>query len=107
MLHSTATPTIVGAGYKSNVIPSEARATLSGRPLPGVDEATLAAELRAIVGDEVEIVSHGFRAGFEFPHQTPLFTALATALARHEPGATLLPALSAPAPTPSTSIAAG
>jgi acetylornithine deacetylase/succinyl-diaminopimelate desuccinylase-like protein len=93
MLHSTATPTIVQAGYKSNVIPSEARATLSGRPLPGVDEATLAAELRAIVGDEVEIVSHGFRAGFEFPHQTPLFAALAAALARYEPGATLLPAL--------------
>lgn len=93
MLHSTATPTIIRGGYKSNVIPSEARAELSGRPLPGVDEATMRAQLAAIVGDEVEIVSHGFRPGFEFPFQTPLFDAIAAALARHEPGATALPAL--------------
>jgi acetylornithine deacetylase/succinyl-diaminopimelate desuccinylase-like protein len=93
MLHSTATPTIIRGGYKSNVIPSEARATLSARPLPGVDEATMAAELRAMVGDDVEIVSTGFRPGFEFPYQTPFFDVLATALGRHEPGAILLPAL--------------
>jgi len=91
MLRNTCAPTILEAGTKRNVIPSEAVVQLSGRPLPGVDEAEFLQEVQALVGDAAQCRSGIFRAGVEFDHRTPLFGAMERALQRHEPGAALVP----------------
>jgi acetylornithine deacetylase/succinyl-diaminopimelate desuccinylase-like protein len=54
MLHNTVNATIVRGGEKINVIPSEVTLELDGRLLPGYTPADMIAELRRLVGDEVE-----------------------------------------------------
>ncbi len=53
-LRNTANPTMLKAGYKANVIPSTAEATVDCRVLPG-SEDTFREEVARIVGDDVEI----------------------------------------------------
>ncbi len=55
LLHSTATPTIVRGGEKNNVIPSEIAVTLDGRILPGLSPEDFLGELRALLGEDVEL----------------------------------------------------
>jgi acetylornithine deacetylase/succinyl-diaminopimelate desuccinylase-like protein len=54
LLHNTVSPTILHASNKVNVIPSEITIELDGRLLPGFTPQDLIAELKAIVGNEVE-----------------------------------------------------
>ena len=71
MVRNTCAPTILEAGVKRNVIPSEAVARLSGRPLPGVDEAGFVREVRALAGEGVTLeLEKTFRPGTEFDHRT-------------------------------------
>ena len=53
-VRTTSNPTQLSAGYKANVIPDTAEAVIDIRTLPGDEEAVLA-EVRRIVGDEIEI----------------------------------------------------
>lgn len=53
--HNTASPTIVQGGSAINVIPSEILLTLDGRVLPGVTTAEFLDEIRALIGDDVEL----------------------------------------------------
>jgi len=55
MLHNTVNATIVRGGDKINVVPSEIVVELDGRLLPGYHPADIIAELRPILGDEVEL----------------------------------------------------
>jgi acetylornithine deacetylase/succinyl-diaminopimelate desuccinylase-like protein len=56
MLRTTCTPTIVEGGFKENVIPSEARANLNCRILPGTDLQKLLRTINDVVDDsQVEI----------------------------------------------------
>jgi acetylornithine deacetylase/succinyl-diaminopimelate desuccinylase-like protein len=55
LLHHTVTATIVRGGDKINVIPAEATVELDGRLLPGFTAADLLAELRALLGPDVEL----------------------------------------------------
>jgi acetylornithine deacetylase/succinyl-diaminopimelate desuccinylase-like protein len=55
LLHNTATPTVIQAGEKINLMPTEAEALIDGRTLPGQDGEDLLRELRALVGDEVTL----------------------------------------------------
>jgi acetylornithine deacetylase/succinyl-diaminopimelate desuccinylase-like protein len=94
MLRNTCAPTMLSAGIKRNVIPSEALASLSGRPLPGVSEADFIGEVTDLLGDatrHVDVQMGSFRPGVAFDHETPLLGALSIALQRHEPGAVLAP----------------
>jgi acetylornithine deacetylase/succinyl-diaminopimelate desuccinylase-like protein len=93
MLRNTAAPTVLAAGTKRNVIPSDARAELSGRPLPGQTRESFLAELRAIVGDEVEVEADSFSPGLE-AELDPAFEAAALgALRKHDPNAVVVPFL--------------
>jgi len=57
MLHTSISPNILQAGYQVNVIPSEARATLDIRALPGEDIEAFYAMMRTIINDPaVELV---------------------------------------------------
>lgn len=53
-LRNTANPTMLTAGYKANVIPSTAQATVDCRILPGQVES-FTAEVERLVGDDVHI----------------------------------------------------
>jgi acetylornithine deacetylase/succinyl-diaminopimelate desuccinylase-like protein len=55
ILRHTANATIVAAGYKINVIPSEAVVDLDGRMLPGFEPDQFIDEVRSVVGPEPEI----------------------------------------------------
>ncbi len=54
VLHNTVNATIVRGGEKINVIPSEVTVELDGRLLPGYTPADMIAELRELVGEDVE-----------------------------------------------------
>ena len=96
MVRNTCAPTILEAGLKRNVIPSNATVQLSGRPLPGVDEASFLQEVRDLLAANgglgaVELELHRFRTGVEYDHRTPLFGAMADALRIRDPDAILVP----------------
>ncbi len=73
-MRNTATPTILHhTGSRINVIPSTAQASLDGRPLPGVTADDFTKEVRAIVGDDVEIEVYEYWAGTGSSFDTELF----------------------------------
>ena len=55
LVHNTVNATIVRGGEKVNVIPSEITVQLDGRLLPGYSPDDMLAELRPVVGPEVEL----------------------------------------------------
>ena len=93
MLHNTVTPTMLNAGTKINVIPSVAEARCDARLIPGQTTDDLLRELRAVIGDRVEIAFEDNCMGRESDHKTPLFETIARVLARYEPRAPVLPLL--------------
>ena len=51
MLRTSVSPNIFAGGYRSNVIPSEAKATLDVRALPDEDPAKFLAEIKRVIND--------------------------------------------------------
>ena len=51
MLHTSLVPTIISAGYRYNVIPSEAKATIDVRLHPDEDQSKFLDTLRAVIND--------------------------------------------------------
>ncbi len=90
-VRNTATPTVLHAGSKTNVIPSVAEAQVDGRLIPGQSPEDLIREIRPYVGDKVRIDIIGTSEPSEAGYQTPLYTILGEALAEEDPGAVLLP----------------
>jgi len=52
MLHTSLVPTIVDAGFRYNVIPSEVKATVDVRLHPDEDQSVFLDQVRAVIGDE-------------------------------------------------------
>ena len=92
-LHNTATPTILRAGTKINVIPAVAEADVDCRILPGTTLDALEGELRAVVGSQVEIEFGPVYQPLESDPASPLFETMRHVLAEHAPGAVLAPDL--------------
>ena len=88
-LRDTATATIVRAGYKSNVVPSVARAEVDGRMLPGRDEE-FRAELAEVLGPGVQ-VEWSSQPAVQTTFDGPLVAAMGAAVDAEDPGARLLP----------------
>ncbi|NDJ51976.1 MAG: M20/M25/M40 family metallo-hydrolase [Chloroflexi bacterium] len=63
LLRNTATPTILHSGELINVLPSEVRLELDCRLLPGMTLDEFMAELRELIGGEVEIKVGRFQPG--------------------------------------------
>jgi acetylornithine deacetylase/succinyl-diaminopimelate desuccinylase-like protein len=88
-LRDTANPTMLNAGYKANVIPSVAEATVDCRVLPG-REAAFERELDEILGPDVE------REWVSLPPVETTFDGalvdtMAEAITHEDPGAKVLP----------------
>jgi acetylornithine deacetylase/succinyl-diaminopimelate desuccinylase-like protein len=65
MLRTSVSPNIITGGYRSNVIPSEAKATLDVRMLPDEDPEKFLEQVRAVVNDSA--VDVRFPAQFSRP----------------------------------------
>jgi acetylornithine deacetylase/succinyl-diaminopimelate desuccinylase-like protein len=89
-VRNTANPTRLQAGYKDNVIPGKASATIDCRVLPGQNEAFLA-ELREIVGPDIEIEHLQQQPPVETTFDGDLVGAMAAALRAEDPGARAVP----------------
>jgi acetylornithine deacetylase/succinyl-diaminopimelate desuccinylase-like protein len=92
-MRNTAVPTILKAGSKINVIPAEAECQVDCRILPGTTLESLEQELRAVIGDEVEIEFGPIYPALESDPDSPLFETIRQVIEAHEPGATLIPGL--------------
>lgn len=91
-LRATSNPTLLEAGYKHNVIPDTAEALVDIRTLPG-DEDRVLAEVRELVGDDIEIEIMHRDIGLEASFGGELVDAITGTLERHDPGAPVLPYL--------------
>ena len=88
-LRDTANVTMFNAGYRANVIPSVAEATVDGRFLPGREEA-FEQELRAVLGPEIEVLSQ-FLPAVETSFDGHLVDRMVAALQAEDPAARMLP----------------
>lgn len=86
MLRTSVSPNVFTGGYRSNVIPSEAKATLDVRALPDEDPAAFLAQVVAIVDDpaiEVRYASRSSRPpGVPTALDSELFDAVTAAVSR-------------------------
>ncbi|HEU5155823.1 MAG TPA: M20/M25/M40 family metallo-hydrolase [Streptosporangiaceae bacterium] len=89
-LRNTVNPTVLDAGYKTNVIPQEAVAQVDGRFLPGY-EAEFFATVDELLGPDVrrEFVHHDIALETEF--DGALIEAMEAALTSEDPSAIAVP----------------
>ena len=90
LVHNTVNATIVRGGEKVNVIPSEVTVQLDGRLLPGYSPDDMLAELRPVVGPEVELALIQHDPGPPEPDMG-LFDLLAGVLRRADPDGIPMP----------------
>lgn len=92
---TTANPTALDAGYKHNVIPSDASALVDCRPLPGRNEDALLT-LKELAGPDVEVEQVVSNVAVETPFEGELIERMKEVIQIEDPGAVVLPyALSA------------
>jgi acetylornithine deacetylase/succinyl-diaminopimelate desuccinylase-like protein len=89
-LRDTANPTGLIAGYKHNVIPSKASATIDCRTLPGRSEEFLA-ELQDLVGEDIKMEYVQHHPALETTFDGPLVEAMKAALRAEDSGAYPVP----------------
>jgi acetylornithine deacetylase/succinyl-diaminopimelate desuccinylase-like protein len=83
-------PTVLRAGYKTNVIPGVAEAELDVRSVPGTQDA-LVAEIRRLLGPDITTEFISNQAGVEAPIDSPWFRAITEAITTHDPEAVVVP----------------
>jgi len=93
VIRTSISPNIVQGGYRVNVIPSEAKATLDVRMLPGEDTVAFLATVRRVIDDPAIAVAYMRRdVRPETPDaklNTEAFRAIEAAVTRHYSAATL------------------
>jgi acetylornithine deacetylase/succinyl-diaminopimelate desuccinylase-like protein len=89
-VRNTANPTRLEAGYKDNVIPGKASATIDCRTLPGQAEAFLE-QLRDVIGPDIEIEHISQQSALETSFDGDLVAAMGAALRAEDPGARTVP----------------
>jgi len=89
-VRNTANPTRLEAGYKDNVIPGRASATIDCRTLPGQAELFLE-QLRAVIGPDIQIEHVSRQDAVETSFDGALVEAMGAALRAEDPGARTVP----------------
>jgi acetylornithine deacetylase/succinyl-diaminopimelate desuccinylase-like protein len=80
LLRNTVTVTMLKAGEKVNVIPTESTASFDSRILPGESHEGFLAKMRKIAGPEVELTLTNRTDSAASPHNTPYFRYIAAAV---------------------------
>jgi acetylornithine deacetylase/succinyl-diaminopimelate desuccinylase-like protein len=86
MLHTSLVPTILTAGYRYNVIPSEAKATIDVRLHPDEDQAKFLEQIRSVINDvsvEVRWARDRYRPAGASRLNTELFAAIEAEYRKH------------------------
>lgn len=94
MTHNTATPTVLTAGSKVNVIPSTAQAEVDARIIPGITLDEWERELRQVIPPQIEIEFQPSRMGIESTPESPLFDTMRHVIHEYDSGAECVPFLS-------------
>jgi acetylornithine deacetylase/succinyl-diaminopimelate desuccinylase-like protein len=93
MLRTSVTPTMIAGGYRVNVIPSEAKATVDVRQVPDEDPATFLEAVRRVVNDPAVQVGYAQRSqrpiGTAARLDTDAFAAIEAAVKKHYDAVTL------------------
>ena len=89
-MQNTANPTMLAAGYKHNVIPTEASACIDGRVLPGY-EAEFEEQIKALVGENIEVITDVSDIPLETGFDGPTIDAMAAALRAEDSAARPIP----------------
>lgn len=89
----TVNPTLIAGGYKVNVVPQSAHATIDGRFLPGHGDQ-FASTIRDLVGAGVEVETIFWGPALEAPWDTSITGAFEDALRGEDPDAVVLPYMS-------------
>jgi acetylornithine deacetylase/succinyl-diaminopimelate desuccinylase-like protein len=92
LLHNTVSATVLHSSDKINVIPGEVSVKLDGRLLPGFKPDDMIAELRRVIGEDVELEVLRFDDGPAEPDMG-LFDKLAGLLRELDPAGTPVPLL--------------
>ena len=92
-LSNTASPTVVRAGTKTNVIPATASFEIDGRTLPGQSEEDFVRELRKHIGNEAVFRVLASQPPVVTPIDTPMFRCLADAIRANDPRGVPIPAM--------------
>lgn len=92
VLRNSTNPTMLNAGYKVNVIPTEASAHIDGRFLPGFEDEFFAT-LAELTGEGIEIDYLSKQPPWEMPYDGPLVDAMTRSLLAEDPGAIVAPYL--------------
>jgi len=95
MLRTSVVPTILSAGFRSNVIPSQAEATIDVRMAPGEDQKAFFDQMLRVIGDpavKMERLTDSDRPPTAPSRlDTEMFRALETVTKRTYPGSVTLP----------------
>jgi acetylornithine deacetylase/succinyl-diaminopimelate desuccinylase-like protein len=86
MLHTSLVPTILEGGYRYNVIPSEAKATIDVRLHPDEDQSRFLDEVRRVVNDprvEVRWARERYRPAGASSLNTEAFTVIQEQIQKH------------------------
>jgi acetylornithine deacetylase/succinyl-diaminopimelate desuccinylase-like protein len=98
MLRTSVVPTMLKAGIATNVIPSEAEATVDIRALPDEDMPKFYAEMKRVIGDAtvtIELIGFGARPGAPPSRlDSEMYRVLEQVAKRMYPGVTVLPSMS-------------
>ncbi|QTE30767.1 M20/M25/M40 family metallo-hydrolase [Pengzhenrongella sicca] len=89
-IRTTANPTQLGAGYKANVIPGRAEATVDLRYVPGHGQEALAT-IERLAGEHVRLEAIHRDIALEVPFEGDLVDAMVAAVQAEDPGALVLP----------------
>jgi acetylornithine deacetylase/succinyl-diaminopimelate desuccinylase-like protein len=92
VIRNTTNPTMLAAGYKVNVIPTEASAHVDGRYLPGFEDEFFAT-LAELVGENIEIDYVSHQQPWETPYDGHLVDAMTRSLLAEDPDAIVAPFL--------------
>jgi acetylornithine deacetylase/succinyl-diaminopimelate desuccinylase-like protein len=92
VLSNTVNPTMLGAGYKVNVVPTEATAHVDARSLPGYDEE-FRATLQELIGEGIEVTYLSDQEPWETPYHGVLVDAMHRSLLAEDPDAIVAPYL--------------
>ena len=93
LVTNTVSPTMLHAGSKVNVIPSEAEADFDCRLVPGQTPEDVIREIHHIIGSGIKLEPVYTTSGAEFSTDTPLFKLLERRTRQMDPGGLVVPML--------------
>src|SRR5918997_2959450 len=92
VISNTVNPTMLRAGYKVNVVPTEATAHIDGRFLPGFEDEFFET-LEDLIGEGIDVDYLSRQQSWETPYDGDLVAAMSRSLVAEDPEALVSPYL--------------